>query len=223
MQTKTCLIAGIGPGVGLSVAKAFAQKGYRILMMARSTSALDSYKREIKTLGQEAHYVATDLMDFDSLTRAYTSLEASNGTPDVIVYNAGRWIEKSPKKWSATEFMSELSLCVGAAHLLVNLSSEAMQKRGSGCFLFTGGGLALFPQYGKDVIALTAGKSALRGYALALDSHLADTSVRAATITIAGQVAPNTLFDPDLIAQAFVRASEQPQAQWKSEIVFDGK
>ena len=223
MHSKTCLVAGIGPGVGLSVAKAFAQKGYTIAMMARGASALEGYKHEIEALGQNAHYVPTDLMDFTSVTQAYHTLESSLGTPDVIVYNAGRWIEKAPTEWASAEFMSELSLCVGAAHHLFTLSYQGMRKRGNGTYLFTGGGLALSPRYGKDVVPLTTGKSALRGYALSLDSYLESTPTRAAIVTIAGQVAPNTPFDPDRIAQAFVKASEQSQSQWKSEIVFDGK
>ncbi|MBX9727207.1 MAG: SDR family NAD(P)-dependent oxidoreductase [Rickettsiales bacterium] len=223
MHSKTCLIAGIGPGVGLSVAKAFAQKGYTIAMMARGVSALEGYKHEIETLDQNAHYVPTDLMDFSSVTQAYNTFVSTIGTPDVIVYNAGRWIEKAPTEWSSAEFMAELSLCVGAAHHLVTLSHEGMKKRGSGCYLFTGGGLALFPQYGKDVVALTAGKSALRGYTVSLDAYLSTGLIRASTITIAGQVAPQTAFDPDRIAAAFVSASEQSISQWKSEIVFDGK
>lgn len=223
MRSKTCLVAGVGPGVGLSVAKVFAAKGYDIAMMARGESALQRYTQEIETLGQHAFYAPTDLMDFDAVTRSYATLEASIGTPDVIVYNAGRWIEKAPTEWSATEFMSELSLCVGAAHHLVTLSHEGMKKRGSGAYLFTGGGLSLYPQYGKEVVPLTTGKSALRGYVLALDSNFADTTIRASIVTIAGQVAPNTAFDPDLIAAAFAKAAEQNHAQWKSEIVFEGK
>ncbi len=223
MLSKTCLVAGVGPGVGVSVAKAFAAKGYAIAMMARSADALEEYKRGIESLGQKALCLPTDLMDFASVTRSYAQLEASFGTADLIVYNAGRWIEKPPTQWSSAEFMSELSLCVGAAHHLVTLSYEGMKKRGSGTYLFTGGGLSLFPQYGKDVVPLTAGKSALRGYALSLDAYLAGNAVRASTITIAGQVAKNTAFDPDLIAAAFVAASEQNAEQWKSEIVFDGK
>lgn len=223
MSSKICLVAGIGSGVGLSIAKAFAAKGYNIAMMARTESALQSYKKEIEVLGRHAFYAKTDLVDFDSVTRSYAVLEASNGTPDIIVYNAGRWIEKAPTEWSAIEFVNELSLCVGAAHHLVKLSHEGMKKRGSGSYLFTGGGLALYPQYGKDVVPLTAGKSALRGYTVALDSYFVGTNIRASTITIAGQVAPNTSFDPDRIAAAFVTSSEQSLSEWKSEIVFVGK
>lgn len=223
MSTKICLVAGIGPGVGLSVAKAFAKKGHGIAMMARGETALQSYKKEIEALGQHAFYAQTDLMDFDSVTRSYARLEVSGGTPDVIVYNAGRWVEKAPPEWAATELVNELSLCVGAAHHLVKLSYDGMKKRGSGTYLFTGGGLALYPQYGKDVMPLTVGKSALRGYAIALDAYFAGSNIRASTITIAGQVALNTSFDPNRIAAAFVNTSEQPPSEWKSEIIFDGK
>lgn len=223
MPSKTCLVAGVGPGVGLSIAKAFAAKGYDIAMMARSPDALNAYKNDIEALGQKAAFASTDLMDFNSVTLSYTQLVTALGTPDVMVYNAARWIEKAPTAWSSAEFMAELSLSVGAAHHLFNLSYEHMKARGHGTYLYTGGGLSLFPKYGKDVLALTAGKSALRGYVLALDAFLDGSHIRAATVTIAGQVAPDTAFDPDHIAATFVRASQQPLVSWQSEIVFDGK
>ena len=52
-------------------------------------------------------------------------------------------------------------------------------------------------------VALTAVKAALRAFVHASAPELAAQRTRLCTVTIAGQVAPGTAFDPDRIAQAF--------------------
>lgn len=42
MTTKTCVIVGAGPGVGLGVARKFGLKGYRIALVARRRETLRS-------------------------------------------------------------------------------------------------------------------------------------------------------------------------------------
>ena len=84
----------------------------------------------------------------------------------------------------------------------------------------TGGGLALAPQYGGAVPALTAVKSALRGFVHASAPEFAAQGLRLGMVTIAGQVAPGSAFDPDRTAGAFwaLHAGAQAQTEW----VFDG-
>jgi NAD(P)-dependent dehydrogenase (short-subunit alcohol dehydrogenase family) len=98
----------------------------------------------------------------------------------------------------------------------------AMREAGRGTVLWTGGGLALAPQYGAAVPALTAAKSALRGLAFAAAPELAASGVRLATITIAGVVAPGGPFDPDRIAEAFWAAHAAPAGPSPVEHVFTG-
>jgi NAD(P)-dependent dehydrogenase (short-subunit alcohol dehydrogenase family) len=75
-----------------------------------------------------------------------------------------------------------------------------MAHDGRGTILFTGGGLALCPEYGAGVSSLAAGKSALRGFTYALAKEVAP---EAATVTIAGTVKPGTSFDPYQIAEVY--------------------
>jgi len=97
----------------------------------------------------------------------------------------------------------------------------AMRAAGRGTVIWTGGGLALAPQDGTAVPALTAGKSALRGLALAAAPELPAGGVRLATVTIAGMVAPGGPFDPDRIAGAFWAAHAAADGA-PVETVFSG-
>jgi NAD(P)-dependent dehydrogenase (short-subunit alcohol dehydrogenase family) len=86
--------------------------------------------------------------------------------------------------------------------------------------LFTGGGLALRPEYGASVPSLAAGKSALRGLVLAMAAELAADGIRAGLITIAGMVQAGTAFDPDRIAELYWQF--HAGAVRSVETVFDG-
>jgi NAD(P)-dependent dehydrogenase (short-subunit alcohol dehydrogenase family) len=98
--------------------------------------------------------------------------------------------------------------------------APAMAAGGGGSILLTGGGLALMPQYGSAVPALTAVKSALRGFVHASAPEFAARGLRLGTVTIAGQVAAGGPFDPDRIAEAFwaLHTADTPVV----ERVFDG-
>jgi NAD(P)-dependent dehydrogenase (short-subunit alcohol dehydrogenase family) len=92
---------------------------------------------------------------------------------------------------------------------------------GSGSLLFTGGGLALAPQFGAGVTSLVAGKAGLRGFVHALHAELAGQGIRVGTVTVAGTVSPGTPFDPDRIAERFWAL--HTQADGPVEIIHDGK
>lgn len=88
--------------------------------------------------------------------------------------------------------------------------------------MFTGGGLALMPEAGAGVVPLTTGKSAMRGYTLALAEALKPDNIQVGTVTIAGPIKPGSAFDPDKIAACFVTHTQQDAANWRTETVFTG-
>ena len=84
------------------------------------------------------------------------------------------------------------------------------------------GGLALHPEYGVGVSALSAGKSASRALGYALHGELSEAGLHLSMVTIAGTVATNTLFDADRIAEYYWNLRMQPRSEWATEVVFDG-
>jgi NADP-dependent 3-hydroxy acid dehydrogenase YdfG len=108
----------------------------------------------------------------------------------------------------------ELGLLVAA-----QVAAPAMQAAGGGTILFTGGGFADHPLPALATISL--GKAALRSAATMLGADLAGDGVRVASITIAGQVAPGTAFDPERIAQTYWTIVQSDDA-WQAEFRFEG-
>lgn len=222
MGDRVCVVAGAGPGVGAAVARRFAREGFAVALMARRPGALESIAASIAAARGTARAVPVDLTDLAALDAAFAAVRAEMGPPEVLVYNAGRWIETPAMALATADLESELRLGPVGALAATQAVWPAMRQAGRGSVLWTGGGLALAPQYGAAVPALTAAKSALRGLALAAAPELAASGVRLVTITIAGAVAPGGPFDPDRIAEAFWAAHAAPAGPSPVEQVFSG-
>jgi NAD(P)-dependent dehydrogenase (short-subunit alcohol dehydrogenase family) len=218
-----CLVAGVGPGVGLAVAHRFAREGFAIAMLARRQDALDGYVRELAATGAAAQGFAVDLTDARAIRRTCNAVSAQLGDPTVLVYNAAAW--RAGPAFSGPEdgFAGDLALGVLGAYECARAVHPAMRAAGSGTLLFTGGGLALAPQAGAGVVGLTAAKSALRGFTYALAEELRPEGIHVATVTIAGTVAPGTAFAAERIAEHYLALHRERPGEWRVESVYDGR
>jgi hypothetical protein len=70
--------------------------------------------------------------------------------------------------------------------------------------------------------SLGVGKAAIRNLAMSLYADLKDSGIHAAIVTICGSVAPESVFDPDRIAQAYWQLHAQPAGAFEREIQFRG-
>lgn len=202
MERRLAVIAAAGPGMGLAVAQRFAREGFDLALIARNPAALE---RHVATLPAAVRAYPADLAQEGSVRDTFERIAASQGEAEVLVFNAGAWREMPAMATPPADFHRDLMLCATAALACAQAVHPAMRARRRGTMLFTGGGLALRPEYGGGVASLTAGKSALRGLVHAMAAELAEDGIRAGTITIAGQVSPGTAFDPDRIAELYWR------------------
>lgn len=219
---KVAIVAGVGPGMGIAIARRFAQAGFGIGLVARDRAKLDSYVGELSELGVRAEAAAADLCDLGAVKTAFDELRQRLGPASVLVYNGARWHERRAMDIDPATFTWDMALCCTGALATAQFVYPDMKKAGTGTILFTGGGLALFPQYGANVSSLTAGKSALRGLTFAMAKELEPEGIHVATVTIAGTVAPDTPFSPARIAERYLMLAEQPRGTWIVESVFDG-
>lgn len=92
---KTVLITGASSGIGESTAKAFLQKGYKVIGTARNLSRLE----KLSHLGVDT--VALDVTLEASIQKAFQEIFEKHDKIDILVNNAG---------YSQNGFVEELSL-----------------------------------------------------------------------------------------------------------------
>ena len=219
MTSPLAVVAGVGPGVGAAVARRFAAEGYRVALIARDADRLVALAAPIRDAGGTAAVYAADLSDHAAVRDVIAAVVADHGPAAVLVWNAAVWAEAPALTLDPQEFDRQVRLGLTGALTAIQAAAPSMAA-GGGSILLTGGGLSLAPQYGGTVPALTAVKSALRGFVHASAPEFAARGLRLGTVTIAGQVAAGTAFDPDRIAEAFwtLHADARPAV----ERIFDG-
>jgi len=88
LRDKVVVVAGIGPGLGRSIALASAREGADVVLAARTTSRLDDVAKEVTALGRRGLAVPTDLTDAEAAERLVEAARDAFGRVDALVYNA---------------------------------------------------------------------------------------------------------------------------------------
>lgn len=97
---RSILITGASSGIGLALARACAEAGMRVALMARSREPLESAAAEIRAAGGQAHVIEGDVSRPEDGRRAVAEVERACGGLDALVNNAGygllSWFEETP-------------------------------------------------------------------------------------------------------------------------------
>lgn len=223
MANDLAIILGVGPGLGQALARRFASGGMDVAMIARDESRLSDLGSAISDeSGQTVRAFTGDGTRFDSLNAAMTRIAGEMGPASVFIHNVSRWIPAKAPSLDPAELVAEMTLGAGAALAATQAVLPAMETAGRGTVLWTGSAMGLKPaEAGAASPALTAGKAALRGLALAAAKSFHDRGINFATITINGTIG-NAGFEPDTIAEAFWAAHVAPKSEWRGEHIFDG-
>ncbi len=87
-MSQTAVITGASAGVGRATARAFAQRGFDVALLARGEAGLEGAARDVRSAGARALIIPTDVSRFDQVDRAATQVEDELGPIDVWVNDA---------------------------------------------------------------------------------------------------------------------------------------
>lgn len=220
VDDRHLLLVGAGPGLGIAVARRFAEGGFRVTLLARSTDGLEALADTLAENGVEIGLVTADVGDADALKTALEELYGHKGAPGLIVYNAVMGAPDTLLGSTADHLHMAYAVDVVGAVIVAQVAAPAMRAAGSGTIIATGGGFADFPIPALATVSM--GKAALRSAATILAADLEADGIRVTTMTIDGQIVEGSAFDPDMIANRFwdVVHSGDP---WKTEYRYSGE
>lgn len=209
---KTIVIVGAGPGLGLSLARTFGKRGFRIAMIARTRYKLDRYAEQLRQIGIEARGFTADITDQAQLEQAFREILNVFGTIDVMEFSphSGKDATTSVLDTTGASALQMFnSVVVGA----VNSARQAipgMIERGEGALLFTSdlSAMGASSMFGSSGIAM----SGLRNYALNLHERLLPLGVFVGHLSISPLIKKGTGFEPDEVAEAWYDLYERRTA-----------
>ena len=88
LRDKVVVVAGVGSGLGRSVALASAREGADVVLAARTAARLDEVAKEIAGLGRRGLAVPTDVADAAAAEHLVAAARDAFGRVDALVYNA---------------------------------------------------------------------------------------------------------------------------------------
>ena len=220
MTYTSALIVGAGSGLSASLARAFTREGMRVALAARDTGKLQDLARET---GARAY--ACDAAQRGAVEALFAALEDA-GAPDVVVYNASRRARGPVAELDPAEVEQAIAVTAFGGFLVAQAAVRRMLKRGRGAILFTGASASVKGYAQSAPFAM--GKFALRGLAQSMARELAPRGIHVAHVVIDGGIRsarrtepadkPDSLLDPDAIAETYVHLLRQPRSAWTWEI-----
>jgi 3-oxoacyl-[acyl-carrier protein] reductase len=104
LQGRVALVTGASSGLGVQFARALADNGACVALVARRLERLKSLKDEIEKKGGKAVAIEADVTDRVAMMRAFDAAEKAFGTVTILVNNAGiahggRAVEMTPEDW----------------------------------------------------------------------------------------------------------------------------
>ena len=105
LQGRVALVTGASSGLGRQFAKALADNGAAVALVARRADRLKALKDDIEGRGGKAVALEADVTDRAAMVRAFDQAEKAFGTVTILVNNAGiaqssrRAVEVTEEEW----------------------------------------------------------------------------------------------------------------------------
>ncbi len=217
---QSALIVGAGSGLSASVARAFARAGMNISLAARSTDDLAALAQETG-----AKTYQCDASDRAQVDKLFAELDKA-GAPDVVVYNASARARGPFVELDSAEVQNALTVSAFAGFLVAQAAVKRMLPHKHGAVLFTGASASVKGYAQSAPFAM--GKFALRGLAQSMARELSPQGIHVAHFVIDGGIRsdrrpvpadkPDSLLDPDAIAETYLHILQQPRSAWTWEV-----
>ena len=89
LSGRVALVTGASSGLGEQFAKTLSRAGAAVVLASRRVEKLKELRAEIEAEGGDAHVVALDVTDLDSIKSAVAHAETEVGSIDILVNNSG--------------------------------------------------------------------------------------------------------------------------------------
>ncbi|MFB6151891.1 MAG: SDR family NAD(P)-dependent oxidoreductase [Haloarculaceae archaeon] len=224
-MARTAVIAGVGPGLGESLARKFAREGCNVGLLARSADYLEDLADDLPDPGSGLA-APTDVADPEQVSGAFAAVREAFGPVDVLVNHASAGSWKGLTDASLDEFERAWAVNGRGAFLCSREAVGDMIDGEGGTVIFTGATSAVRGRGG--AIGFSAAKFAARGMAEDMARELGPEGIHVAHVVIDGQILPPdgpaadrdeaSYLDPDAVAETYWHLVEQDRSAWTLEL-----
>ncbi|SEL78416.1 hypothetical protein SAMN05216262_12215 [Colwellia chukchiensis] len=177
---KTVIITGASTGVGAATARAFAQLGAHLVLVARGQAGLDKITAELSAITPVIN-VAMDIADAKANELLVQTAIEAFGRIDVLINNAGFHQRGDVEKNQANELAKMVDVNLRAPIQLSRLVLPHVRALGAGAIVNVGSLAGRTPLQGAATYAAT--KAGLRAFTYSLADELMASEISVALVS----------------------------------------
>jgi short-subunit dehydrogenase len=219
----TVLITGASRGIGAATARAFAEAGFNLVLIARSADALEQLAVTLRRGGSSVETCCLDLSDPKAIAPGLEALLERGVQPDVLINNAGAAYTGSLAEMPLDRWQWLLQLNLTSVFQVCQTLLPALRRqRGMIINVSSHAARNAFPDWG----AYCTSKAALASFSRCLAEEERQHGVRVSTLTLGAVNTPlwdsetvhssfdrHAMLSTERVAKALVSLAQQPPSQ----------
>jgi NAD(P)-dependent dehydrogenase (short-subunit alcohol dehydrogenase family) len=222
----SAVIAGLGPALGASLSRTFADQGYTIAGLRRHSASFPPVET-LKSKRDGVVPLSVDVTDEAQVEAAFAHIARELPPLRLAIYNVAQFYMAPLAKTSPETFESVWRTGVYGAHLFARACLPLMLKNGGGTLIFTGATASL--RGGANFSAFAAAKFGLRGLSQSLAREYGPQGIHVAHVVVDGMIGRSAAsakfrhsegkaINPDDLARLYLDLTNQNPSAWTQEL-----
>lgn len=226
LDGQVALVSGASRGIGASIAASLASVGARVVGTATSAGGAESISA---TLGDQGRGIVLDVSDDDSVAAAFADLAKHEGSPTIVVNNAGITRDNLLMRMKPDEWDAVIATNLSGVYRVCKASLRGMMKARQGRIINIASVIGVMGNAGQANYA--AAKAGIIGFSKSLAREVGSRNITVNVVApgfidtdmtrvlpdaqkeaMLGQVPLGKLGEVDDIAQAVVFLASGPGA-----------
>ena len=231
MGKKSCIIIGVGEGLGSALAAVFAEAGYETIVTRRHR-----HLKELEALAAEiapnVHAIGLDAREETEIESLFAQVESQIAPIDVVIFNIGANVRFGVTETTSQVFRKVWEMACFSGFLTGREAAKYMVPRCKGTIIFTGATASL--RGGSGFSAFASAKAGLRNLAQSISRELGPKGIHVAHTIIdglmdgyfarnnfpnAGELAKTgAILNPQEVAKNYLALVNQDKSAWTFEL-----
>jgi 3-oxoacyl-[acyl-carrier protein] reductase len=137
IEGRSVIVTGASKGIGKGIAKVFAAKGARVLVVARNIGPAEATANEIRAAGGNASAFAADVSSWADAQRVAAEAKAQFSGIDILCSNAGIFPAAKLHELTAEAWDEVLGISLKGTFLTIKACLPAMKVKRKGRIVIT--------------------------------------------------------------------------------------